>query len=261
MGTAEGSRHYAHRLSPNRLAVWCFCALFAFTLPVSADESNERVLVADPYLELHTGPGRGYPIFDIAERGERVEILKRHTDWFKVRTARDKEGWVSREQMEATLTEAGERETFRDVLFDDYLARRLEFGFSVGTFQHDPLLSVYAGYRLHDNFVVEFTVAQSAGDFSTTSLYYASLVSQPFPDSPWSPFFALGAGRFTNAPKSTLVSAIETKGGLANAAIGLRYYFTRQFFLVVQAKQHVALVNYNDTNRYTELSAGVAFFF
>ena len=235
--------------------------LFAFALPVLADDSNERVLVTDPYLELHTGPGRGYPIFDIAERGERVEILKRHTDWFKVRTARHREGWVSRAQMEATLTEVGEKKTFRDVLFDDYLARRMEFGFSFGTLKHDPLLSAYTGYRVHDNFVVELTIAQSAGDLSTTSIYYVALVSQPFPDSRWSPFFSLGAGRFTNKPKSTLVSAIETKGDIANAAIGLRYYITRQFFLRAEAKKHVALVNYDRTDSYTELSAGAAFFF
>jgi len=260
-GTAEGSRHDAYKDEPNRLAGWCFCVLVALAQPVFADESHERVLVADPYLELHTGPGRAYPIFDIAERGERVDILNRHTDWFKVRTARGKEGWVSRAQMEATLTEAGERKTFRDVLFDDYLARRMEFGFSFGSLNHDPLLSAYAGYRLHENFVIELTIAQSAGDFSTTSLYYASLVSLPFPDSRWSPFFALGAGRFTNVPKATLVSATETKGGLANAAIGLRYYVTRQFFLQVEAKKHVALIDYNRTDDYTELSAGAAFFF
>jgi hypothetical protein len=185
----------------------------------------------------------------------------RHTDWFKVRTARDKVGWVSRAQMEATLTEAGEKKSFRDVLFDDYLARRMEFGFAFGRLNHDPLLSAFAGYRLHENFVVEFTIAQSAGDFSTTSLYYISLVSQPFSDSRWSPFFALGAGRFTNTPKSTLVSAIETKGDIANAAVGLRYYVTRQFFVRVEAKKHVALIDYNRTDDYTELSAGAAFFF
>ena len=247
--------------APGGLARWCFLALVALTAQVRADEPKERVLVADPYLELHSGPGRGYPIFDIAERGERVEILGRHTDWFKVRTARGKQGWVSRTQMEATLTEAGEKKTFRDVLFDDYLSRRMEFGFSLGRLSHDPLLSAYAGYRLHENFVAELTIAQSTGDFSTTSLYYASIVSQPFPDSRWSPFFSLGAGRFTNVPNVTLVSAIESKGGLANAAFGVRYYVTRQFFLRVEAKRHIALINYNSADHFNEVSAGAAFFF
>src|SRR5215468_7108882 len=107
MRASGGTGHRA--IDPNRLAGWCFWALLALAAPAWADDRNERVLVADPYLELHTGPGRGFPIFDIAERGERVEILGRHTDWFKVRTERGKEGWVSRAQMEATLTEAGER--------------------------------------------------------------------------------------------------------------------------------------------------------
>jgi hypothetical protein len=262
MRMGAGADHHAYEVNPNQLAVWCLCALLALVAwPAWAEEQNERVRVADPFLELHTGPGRGFPIFDIAERGERVEILMRHTDWFKVRTERGKEGWVSRAQIETTLTEAGERKTFRDVLFDDYLARRLEFGFSFGRLDHDPLLAAYAGYRLHENFIAELTIAQSTGDFSTTSLYYASIVSQPFPDSRWSPFFSLGAGRFTNVPKVTLVSAIESKGGLANAAIGLRYYITRQFFLKVEAKRHVALINYTSADHFNELSAGAAFFF
>lgn len=256
------ARHHASKINPVRLARWCLCALVALVAwPAWADEQNERVQVADPYLELHTGPGRGFPIFDIAERGERVEILMRHTDWFKVRTERGKEGWVSRAQMEATLTGAGEKKTFRDVLFDDYLARRVEFGFSVGRLRQDPLLSVYAGYRVHPNFVGELTIAQSTGQFSTTSLVYVSIVSQPFPDSRWSPFFSLGAGRFRNEPKATLVSAIESSGGLANAAVGLRYYVTRQFFFRVEAKRHVALIDYTSADHYNELSAGAAFFF
>jgi hypothetical protein len=58
-----------------------------------------------------------------------------------------------------------------------------------------------------------------------------------------------------------LVSATESRGALANAAIGLRYYVTRQFFLHVEAKRHVALINYTSADHFNELSAGAAFFF
>ena len=90
------------------------------------DENYQRVQVADPYIELHTAPGRGYPIFHVVERGQSVEILKRKTDWFKVRTPRGKEGWVDRAQIERTLTEGGAEKTFRDVLAEDFLSRRCE---------------------------------------------------------------------------------------------------------------------------------------
>ena len=57
---------------------------------VQADDGYERVWVADAYLELHTGPGRGYPVIQVIERGEWIDILKRKTDWFKVRASNGK---------------------------------------------------------------------------------------------------------------------------------------------------------------------------
>lgn len=226
-----------------------------------AAETYERVRVVDPYLELHTGPGRGYPITTIAERGESVEILKRHTDWFKVRNARGQEGWVARAQMERTLTEAGVKTTFRDVLVEDYLRRRLEFGFGLGRFESDPLLTAHVGYRLHDNFLVELTLSQVPGDFSSTTLFYASIVSQPFPDADWSPFFSLGYGKFDNKPKATLVSANETHADLATAGIGVRYYLTRRFVARLEFRQDVALTDFNRTDAFKEWSVGISAFF
>ena len=58
-----------------------------------------QVFVTAPYLELHTGPGRGYPVTQVVARDESVDILKRRTDWFKVRTSRGVEGWASYKDM------------------------------------------------------------------------------------------------------------------------------------------------------------------
>ena len=62
---------------------------------VSAAREYLQLLVAQPYLELHTGPGRGYPVFHAVPRDESVDVLFRRTDWFKVRTERGVEGWAS----------------------------------------------------------------------------------------------------------------------------------------------------------------------
>ena len=52
------------------------------------DDEPHKILIADPFIELHTGPGRGYPVFHVVERGREVTIVKRRTDWFQVRTDR-----------------------------------------------------------------------------------------------------------------------------------------------------------------------------
>ena len=70
---------------------------------------GDRVVVQDAYLEFRTGPGRGFPVFHVVDRGESVELLRRRTDWIKVRVDGGKEGWVNRSQLERTLTPGARR--------------------------------------------------------------------------------------------------------------------------------------------------------
>ena len=45
-----------------------------------------RLVVSEPFVELHTGPGRGYPVFHVVRRGESALLLLAHTTWVKLRT-------------------------------------------------------------------------------------------------------------------------------------------------------------------------------
>ena len=54
----------------------------------AAREKLLQVFISEPYLELSTGPGRGYPVFHVVERDASVDVLYRRTDWFKVRDER-----------------------------------------------------------------------------------------------------------------------------------------------------------------------------
>lgn len=252
-----------------RWALFLWAALLVLTAATaSADEEYEQVEVVDPFIELHTGPGRGYPIFYIAERGERVAILRRRTDWFKVRTVQDKVGWVSREQMERTLTDAGVRKTFRDVLYEDYLQRRFEAGFSMGQMtghgiaDRDVALSGHIGYRFNRNQSIELSVGQVSDDFFSGSFTYLSLVSQPYPEWTVSPVFSVGFGRATIEPKATLISAPSIDTEMANAGVGARVYFARRFFVRLDLKEHRVFVDAADrTDHFKEISFGIGFFF
>lgn len=196
----------------------------------------------------------------MAERGEKVEILKRRTDWFKVRTARGKEGWVDRVQMEKTLIEAGVKKSFRDLLFEDK-RHRFEVGFAVGSFDDETITKVRAGLRVGQHFMVELSIGQVSGDFSSSRLIDVNLLADPFSDWKAAPFFTIGVGEFKNTPRRTLVNAVETRDTAANAGLGVRVTLTRKLLFRADWRRYVVFVDDDRNENFRELSAGVSFFF
>src|SRR6201992_3746807 len=95
------------RLLRGLCALCVVLSLFAVIPPAQGAGAYLQVFVRSPYLEMHTGPGRGYPVFNVVDRDDSVDVLKRYTDWFKVRTASGVEGWASAHDMEQTLLADG----------------------------------------------------------------------------------------------------------------------------------------------------------
>jgi len=239
------------------------CAALAPALPAAAADAapTERVQVTDPYIELRTGPGRGYPVFFVAERQEWIEIELRNTDWYRVRTAGGKVGWVQRGQLETTLTVAGGAKTFRDVALDDYLKRRLEMGAAWGLFKSEPMLKLWAGYRLGEGLRAEATLGQVQGVYSGTDFWHVNLSTEPWADQRWSPFFAIGLGKFKNLPNASLVGAVTTDSNLANASVGLRWHLNDRFILRADYTLYTAFTSDISTGEYNAFTLGMSFFF
>src|SRR6266550_8627677 len=84
------------------LLLW-MTASVAYGEQAPHEAKYHEVVVADPYLEMHSGPGKGYPVFFVVARGEKVEILKQRTDWYLVREHQGREGWVKEQALLATL--------------------------------------------------------------------------------------------------------------------------------------------------------------
>jgi len=221
----------------------------------------ERVQVTDPFIELHTFPGRGYPIFYVAGRGEWVSIELRHTDWYKVRTATGKEGWVTRAQLQTTLAENGLAAPFGDIAFDDYLARRWELGAGYGRFHQEPMIKFWLSYRLSDTLSFESTLGQVQGVFSGTTLWHVNLQAEPWSDQRFSPFAGIGIGRFDNIPNQSLVNFQPTNARLADAIVGARYHLTDRFMVRVDYAIYTAFVSEQRSLEYRAATAGLSFFF
>jgi hypothetical protein len=223
--------------------------------------ADERLQVTEPYLELRTGPGRGFPVSLVVLRHEWIDIELRHTDWYRVRTAQGKVGWVVRQQLEATLTASGVRKGFRDVLVDDFLHRRVQLGAAWSRFNGEPGLKLWSGYRMSETLSLEATLGQVQGVFSGSSYWHVDVLSEPWSDQRWSPFASIGVGRFQNEPNATLVGATITRARMAHAAVGLNYYLSDRFIVRTDYGLHTVFLSDTLTTEYRAWSIGVAFFF
>ena len=226
-----------------------------------SDPPPMRVEIADPYIELHSGAGRGYPVFHVEDRGSWIEILKRKTDWFKVRTDSGKEGWVARGQLQRTLTPSGERTEIRDATIKEFSFRRWEMGAMGGDFESADVMTVYGGFAFTPNLSVEASVSKLFADFSDADMADVSISIHPFPVWRISPFFALGTGVIRTDSKTTLVQEPDRTDQLAHVGAGVRVYLARRFVFRAQYKNYVIFQSTDDNQEIDEWKAGFSVFF
>jgi len=220
-----------------------------------------EVIVADPYLEMHTGPAVGYPITHIIERDKKIKILKRKTDWFKIRTQKNKEGWVHISELSQTLTLDGKKTAFRNYTIEDFRKRKWEIGLLSGNFEGAASLTILGNYYLAPTLSSEVSFTQAIGNFSSSLMANVRLTAHPFPEWRVSPFFALGAGIIDTSPSGTLVQTIDRQDPIANFSLGANIYLTKRFILRMEYNQYKVFTSRNDNEEVAEWKAGIVAFF
>ncbi|WP_236074785.1 SH3 domain-containing protein [Teredinibacter purpureus] len=226
-----------------------------------AKDSGIEVVVTDAYAEMHTGPGRAYPIFHTIEKGETITIIKSRTDWYKVKTLQGKTGWVHRDEFRETFGLHGEdvdlsrpgREAFND--------RRWELGVGGGDFSGARGLNTYLGFHLTENISTELRYTQAFGSFSNSKLATLNVVHQPFPDWQVSPFFTLGTGAIVISPSSDIVQTEDRENGVMTVGGGFIFYVTRSFLFRIEYNDHTLLTKRDTNEEVDEWKAGFSVFF
>ncbi len=219
------------------------------------------VVVSDPYIELRTGPGRGYPIFYVAGQGDEVTLLKTRTDWFKVRTPRDKEGWVHRDELRHTLDLDGNEIDFGALGLADFSDRRWEMGFNGGDFGGASSLTGYVGFALTPNITFQLEGTQILGEFSDGVMGSANILMYPFPEWRLSPYFTIGTGIITTKPHTTIVQAEDREDEIVHAGVGANLYLSDRFMLRMEYKRHTVLTSRDDNDEIDQWKAGFSVFF
>jgi len=224
-----------------------------------------EVVVSDPYIEMHTGPGRGYPIFYVAGQGDEVTVLKRKTDWFKVRLPRGthqfREGWVHIDQMRHTLDLEGNEIEFPNYGVDDFANRRWVAGIGGGDLDGANTVSAYLGFHLNPYISLQTEATQILADYSDGWMVNGGIYMHPFPYSRISPFFTIGTGYISIKPQTTIVQAEDLEDEIAHAGAGANVYISDRFILRLEYKRHTVYTSRDENEELNEWKAGFSLFF
>jgi hypothetical protein len=226
---------------------------------VHAKEQLLEVVVAEPYLEMHSGPGRGFPIVYVVGRDEVVTILYSRTDWFKVRAPHGDEGWVRRADLARTLLESGEPAPIPP--YPEFASHRWEIGAGYGVYNRENLVTTYADFGLTNSLDVEFAVQQAFGTLDNR--YVASIgVRHTFiPEWKWfSPTAGIGTA-YQYIQDKVPPAPLQKSNEMAYVSLGARGFITRRFLWRVDWRHYVV---FNDLNVYEDLEEwkfGLAVFF
>jgi uncharacterized protein YgiM (DUF1202 family) len=227
----------------------------------SAGEPYQKASVVEPFLEIHTGPGRGYPIFYIAERGEEILLLKRRTDWYQIRLSNGKEGWVYRTEIEKTLMAQGRKKGMMDRIYDDYLVGRLEMGWGAGTFDGDPSLYVRMTYLLTDVLSLEGGAGFVSSDQGSIDLYQGGIVLTPWRWRGLSLSATVGGGVVYATPSSLIVDVTRKTFQEAHAGLGISIPLVRNLFARGDFRNYTVFMSPERTREFQEYSIGLSFRF
>ncbi len=237
------------------------CAILATPAALAGKRDYVQLFVAEPYLELKTGPGRGYPVTQVVARGEAVDVLFRRTDYFKVRTERGVEGWAS--VMDLLKAQYADGSNFSIDLGDrnGFRTHSWEMGVFAGDFDGASLVSGYVARSFNDNMKLELTGSQFIGDQRSGYMLEMGLAQVFAPEWRWSPYVTIGGGIFRVQKDLQRPNLVDRNDETAYIGLGVRYYLTRRFFVRAEGKERVIFTSRNDNEELTEWKVGLAFFF
>ena len=246
--------------------------------PWKTELIDQKTQVIEPFVNVYTGPSRGYPIDEVLTRGDIIIFHKSQTDWFLVETPKGHLGWVAMGDLPQTFRPAPTTSTSTkavsfDKLRDQYYDRRWYFGFFGGSLAHASTMGSKLGFRFNDYFSAEASWNDTTGDTVDRSLYNLGLVWHPFELYGTKPYFILGGGKVREKASQDGISSTtiltgdspldgdtEQSADEAIVGAGVSYHLNRRFLLQANFKNHFMYINGEQMRSLQEWNLGFSFY-
>ncbi|MGJ8693663.1 MAG: outer membrane beta-barrel protein [Thalassotalea sp.] len=245
------------------IATCCFIAFLLLsqqTLAQSPSALGPQLLIEVPFVELHSGPGIGYPVINVIEKDDLVNVLVKRTSWIKVADKRGNQGWLHQDAL-LNVSHSGEQVKLSEIEYHDYQQRTWEGSVMFGDFNGANFYNIALGYVFSPVISTEVSLAKSQGDISDSDIYEVALLGQPFPDLTLSPYFSVGVGLINTEPHSVLADAKTREHTLLSTAFGGKYYLARNFVLRAEYKYSLVLTDRDNNEEIKLWKLGFSVFF
>jgi hypothetical protein len=232
----------------------------AFTMsPALAKSRLVEVIITDPFIEMHSGPGRGYPVTYVVGRDDTVTVLYSRTEWYKVRATGGQEGWVRRSDLARSRLASGEPAPIPP--YPDFASHRWELGAGYGVFNHQNLVTGYGDFSLTDSLDAEFVLQQAFGTIDNRYVATIGLRHTFIPEWKWfSPTAGIGTG-YQYIDDKVPPKPLETHNQLAYVSLGVRGFITRRFMWRADWRKYDVFTHQNQNEEPEEWKFGLAVFF
>ena len=202
---------------------WCgFLLFFALVAPVLA----QQVVVQKDYVDLRTGPGRGYPVVEVALKSDSLQLLMQRTGWVKVEF-RQQQLWLAATDLDY-LYPPGAEQSITALWQAEQGQRHWQLGLAAGDFAGTSYYQLSGSYLFSDVIAIELSAGQGSGQQASSQQYLLQLSVSPWPHWQVSPYLALGGGVLLTRPRTVLVQTEERTSPLATMEMGLNYPLTER---------------------------------
>ena len=218
-----------------------------------------QLVVTAPYLEMHSGPGRGYPVIYVIGRDEIVTVLFSRTDWYKVRAAHGETGWARRADLATTKLADGEPAPIPP--YPDFASHRWELGAGYGVYNRQNLVTAYVDFALTESLDVEGVLQQALGTLDNRVITTIGLRHTFIPEWKWfSPTAGLGGG-YQHIVDKVPPAPLENNNEMAYVSLGARGFITRRFMWRADWRHYDVFNHLNVYEDLEEWKVGFAVFF
>jgi hypothetical protein len=227
---------------------------------VPAAAEGISVWVDKPFVDLHMGPGSGYPIKVSAIKGEQLQLLVTRGNWVQV-LFRGEKLWLDEVNLAFLLS--ADKKPFQQNgdSFEQYRQRDWEASFMYGDFNGASYYQVSGGYVFSSVVSSELSVAQASGQQADNQLVELSVYVSPFEHWRISPYFGIGGGMLRINPKTILVQTEDRSDLITSAEVGVKYYLSRNFVARAAYRHGVVSTSRNENDESITWKLGFSVFF